>query len=161
MHRDPEILLVDDNAADVKLTLHAIQQGSRQKIAVVRDGEEAFEFILGTGRYARDSRPLSLRLVLLDLKLPKINGFQILRAIKSNESTKAIPVIILTSSNQDSDLIESYRLGANGYVQKPVDFDLFGEVIKSIKDYWLSVNLTVPSVRQVETGALESRSVHE
>jgi len=142
MQANPELLLVDDNNSDVKLTLHAMQQfGAITKVAVVRDGEEALEFLFGRGRYIASHRPLSLRLILLDLKLPKINGFEVLRAIKADDSTRSIPVVVLTSSNQERDLIESYELGANSYVQKPVDFDLFATVVRKIRDYWLSVNL--------------------
>ena len=142
MQANPELLLVDDNNSDVKLTLHAMQQsGALTKVAVVRDGEEALEFLFGRGRYVASHRPLSLRLILLDLKLPKINGFEVLRAIKADDSTRSIPVVVLTSSNQERDLIESYELGANSYVQKPVDFDLFAAVIRNLRDYWLSINL--------------------
>jgi two-component system, response regulator len=142
MQADAELLLVDDNGSDVKLTLHAMQQfGTCTKVAVVRDGEEALEFLFGRGRYALSHRPRSLRLILLDLKLPKINGFEVLRAIKVDEITKSIPVVVLTSSKQERDLVESYELGANSYVQKPVDFDVFATVVRTIRDYWFSVNL--------------------
>ena len=145
MSTQPKILLVDDNSADVKLALHALRKnGGAAKVAVVRDGEEALDFLFGQSRHA-DRPPLhSLRLILLDLKLPKLNGFEVLNAIKTDASTKSIPVVVLTSSNQERDLRECYRLGANSYVQKPVDFDLFRTLIEQIEQYWLSVNHAPP-----------------
>ena len=140
-----EILLVDDNIADVKLALHALgKHGEQEKVAVVRDGEEALEFLFGEGRHANPEVTRSLKLILLDLKLPKINGFEVLQAIKNNVNTKSIPVVVLTSSNQERDLRESYQLGANSFVQKPVDFDRFRELIELIEQYWVCVNHAPP-----------------
>lgn len=152
MSSKPAILLVEDNFADVKLALHALRNaGVRTEIAVARDGEEALEFVFGKGKYANRDPNLSLKMILLDLKLPKVNGFEVLRALKNSESTKAIPVVVLTSSNQERDLRESYRLGANSYVQKPVDFDRFQELIRLVEQYWLSVNLVPPTSESIET----------
>ena len=144
MSRSCDILLVDDNISDVKLALHALgEQSQSGKVAVVRDGQEALDFIFRRGKYTE--RMCSLpKFVLLDLKLPKVNGFEVLQALKTDISTQAIPVIVFSSSNQECDLRESYRLGANSYVQKPVDFDAFTELIARIKQYWLSVNNVPP-----------------
>lgn len=139
-----EILLVDDNGADVKLAMHALRKRTApEKIAVVRDGEEALTFLFGQGT-DQSTRTASLKLILLDLKLPKVNGFEVLRAIKADDKTRPIPVVVLTSSNQERDLRECYSLGANSYVQKPVDFDRFQELIEQIQQYWLVVNHIPP-----------------
>ena len=141
MSEQTEILLVDDSQADVKLTLHAIEAHNLpQRFKVLRDGEQALDF-LGSG-----TLPL-LRLVLLDLKLPKVNGFEVLRAFKSDPKTKSIPVVILTSSGQERDIQMSYQLGANSYIQKPVDFETFCDVIQQIRAYWLGVNKVPSGVR--------------
>ena len=161
MSAKPAILLIEDNSADVKLALHALRNaGVSTEIVVVRDGEEALEFVFATGKYADRDTDLSLKMILLDLKIPKVNGFEVLRALKSSENTKAIPVIVLTSSNQDHDLRESYRLGANSYVQKPVDFDRFQELITLIEQYWLRVNLLPPAAKagDAATGGVLEKS---
>ncbi len=141
----PSVLLVDDSQADVKLTLRAmgeLRQG--HEIKVVRDGAEALDYILGTALGVERSPLQALRLILLDLKLPKVTGLEVLRLVKSNPHTQSIPIVILTSSKQESDIRACYSLGANGYVQKPVDFDLFRDVIRDIEKYWLRVNLPPP-----------------
>lgn len=144
MGKRHKILLVEDNLADVKLALHALgEEVNAGTVAVARDGEEALDFLFRRGKYAEQVVALPI-FILLDLKLPKVNGFEVLEAIKSNASTRSIPVIVLSSSNQERDLRESYRLGANSYVQKPVDFEQFKELMAAIKEYWLVVN-TVPS----------------
>ena len=149
-----EILLVEDNTADVKLALNALGKGTTgPKVTVVRDGQEALDFLFYRGKYVNRSL-VPLKFILLDLKLPKINGFEVLQTIKTQASTQAIPVIVFSSSNQDRDLRESYRLGANSYVQKPVDFDRFTELIAEIKQYWLSVNYAPPAPE----GDLEQRT---
>ena len=138
MSEQVEVLLVDDSQSDVKLTLHAIQaQSLPHRFKVLRDGEQVLQF-LGSGPV-----PL-LRLILLDLKLPKVNGFAVLKAIKSDPRTRLVPVVILTSSSQERDIRMSYQLGANSYVQKPVDFDTFCAVIQGIRAYWLGTN-KIPS----------------
>lgn len=136
-----EILLVEDNPDDVELTLHTL---NKEKLAnhihVARDGEEALEFLFCTGQYAGRSFDHPPRLVLLDLKLPKVDGMEVLKKLKDDPRTRSIPVVILTSSKEDRDLIKGYGLGANSYIQKPVDFSQFRETIKAVGLYWLVVN---------------------
>lgn len=140
-----EILLVEDNPADAELALHALR---REKLAnsihLVRDGEEALDYLYCRGPYKDRSPDHQPRLVLLDLKLPKVDGLEVLRQIKNDARMKFIPVVILTSSREERDLVESYKLGVNSYIQKPVDFDQFREVIKEVGLYWLVVNQTPP-----------------
>jgi len=140
-----EILLVEDNPEDVELTLHALRRSNlANRIHVVRDGEEALDFLFCRGRY--NGRPFEHppRLVLLDLKLPKVGGLEVLREVKGDPRTKAIPVVILTSSKEEKDLVNGYHLGANGYIQKPLDFDAFREVVKQLGLYWMVVNEPPP-----------------
>lgn len=141
-----EILLVEDNPDDVELTIHALR---REKLAnditVVRDGEEALDFIFCRGPHANRSFHSPPRLVLLDLKLPKVEGLDVLRAIKSDPRTQPIPVVIMTSSREERDLVESYRLGVNAYVQKPVDFEQFRGIVKELGLFWLVINQPPPS----------------
>lgn len=143
---DVEILLVEDNPDDLELALHALR---REKLAnhieVARDGEEALDFIFCRAKYAHRNFNHQPRLILLDLKLPKVDGLQVLREIKDDPRTKAIPVVILTSSREEKDLVEGYRLGVNSYIQKPVDFEQFRDSIKSVGLYWLVVNQAPPA----------------
>ncbi len=141
-----EILLVEDNPADVELTLYAFRKEKlANRIEVARDGEQALDYIFCRGAYSnRDSR-CPPRLVLLDLKLPKVDGHEVLRAIKSDPRTRAIPVIVLTSSKDERDLVESYRQGVNSYIQKPVDFAQFRETARQFGLYWLVINQPPPS----------------
>ncbi len=136
-----EILLVEDNAADEELTLHALKANRlANNIQVVRDGAEALEFIFATGRYAgRDVNHIP-RVILLDLKLPLVDGLDVLRQIKGDERTRHIPVVVLTSSREERDVVESYRLGVNSYITKPVDFEQFTECVRSLGMYWLLLN---------------------
>ena len=134
-----DILLVEDNPRDLQLTMHALRaEKLANRIEVARDGEEALDILFsrGTGTGPQKFRP---RLVLLDLKLPKVDGLEVLRAIKNHPNTKTIPVVVLTSSNEERDLIESYQTGANAYIQKPVDFDQFRSVVKQLGMFWLMV----------------------
>jgi two-component system, response regulator len=135
-----EILLVEDNPADVELTLHALRKSNlANSIHIARDGEEALDFLFGRGAYAnRDfSAP---KVVLLDLKLPKVDGIEVLQAIRSDQRTKLLPVVVLTSSREHQDLANTYQLGVNSYIQKPVDFNQFQETVRQLGFYWLVVN---------------------
>ena len=136
-----EILLVEDNPNDVELTLRALKKHNlANKVHVVKDGAEALEYIFATGAYASRDINHNPKVILLDLKLPKLDGLEVLRRVKSNERTKTIPVVVLTSSREERDLVESYRLGANSYITKPVDFDKFVEAVSELGLYWLLIN---------------------
>lgn len=131
-----DIILVEDNSDDEELALLALQQNHLgNNITVLRDGAEAVEYLLGPN----GPRPQP-RLILLDLKLPKIDGLEVLRRLKADERTRAIPVVMLTSSREERDLVESYRLGVNSYIVKPVDFDQFIQSVRQIGTYWLILN---------------------
>jgi two-component system, response regulator len=136
-----EILLIEDNPEDVEITLRAFQKYHlANKIHVVRDGEEALQCLFGTGRYANQPLGSGPRLILLDLKLPKVDGIEILQRCKSDPRTKNIPVVVLTSSREERDLAISYNLGVNSYVVKPVDFSQFTEAIRQLGLYWIVLN---------------------
>ena len=136
-----EILLVEDNPNDVKLTLHALNKnGLANNIHVVRDGVEALEFIFCTDRYAHRRIENSPKVILLDLKLPLVNGLEVLRQVKADLRTRAIPVVMLTSSKEDRDIVESYQLGVNSYIVKPMDFEQFTESMRQLGFYWLLLN---------------------
>jgi len=136
-----EILLVEDNPNDVKLTLKALQKNKlTNQIQVVIDGEEALDFIFARNKYSDRSINDVPKVILLDLKLPKIDGLEVLKELKNDERTKKIPVVILTSSREESDIIKSYQLGANSYIVKPVDFEKFVSAIADIGLYWLLLN---------------------
>jgi two-component system response regulator len=136
-----EILLVEDNPDDVELTLHALRKENlANSILVARDGEEALEFLFCNGNHADRSLERPPKLILLDLKLPKVDGMEVLKRLKADDRTKTIPVVVLTSSKEERDLASSYNLGANSYIQKPVDFDRFREIVKTVGLYWLLIN---------------------
>ena len=139
--RQVEILLVEDNPDDVELTLHALRKENlANSIHVARDGEEALEFLFCNGVHAGRSFEHPPKLILLDLKLPKVDGMEVLKRLKADARTRTIPVVILTSSKEDRDLVMGYNLGANSYIQKPVDFDQFRQMVKSVGLYWLVIN---------------------
>ncbi len=141
------ILLVEDNPDDVELTLHALKRNNIvNPVEVVRDGEEAIDYLFYTGKYSDSTHQLP-GLILLDLKLPKVDGIEILKRLKGNGRYKLIPVVVLTSSGEERDLIESYNLGVNSYIRKPVDFDQFVETVKLVGFYWLIIN-EAPPVRR-------------
>jgi two-component system response regulator len=139
------ILLVEDNPSDVNLTKRALAQNQIvNKLIVAEDGREALDYLFGTGQYAsREIKDLPA-VVLLDLKLPGIDGLEILQKIRANELTSLLPVVILTSSNQEKDIIASYKLGANSYIRKPVDFNQFAEAVRNLGLYWLLLNEPPP-----------------
>lgn len=136
-----DIILVEDNPDDVELTLDALKTHNlSNRVKVLRDGEEALDYFFGTGKYAsRDicDRP---KVILLDLKLPKVDGIEVLRRIRSDERTKTLPVVVLTSSNEHRDRIDSYNLGVNSYIVKPVEFDSFAHAVAQIGFYWVLLN---------------------
>ena len=136
-----DILLVEDNQDDRDLALHALQRAKvANRIFVVRDGEEALDFLFCREAYAARSFDHPPKLVLLDLKLPKVDGMEVLKQVKSDTRTRTIPIVIMTSSKEERDLASGYNLGANSYIQKPVDFDQFRETVKSVGLYWLVIN---------------------
>lgn len=142
---DQAILLVEDNPDDEALTLRAFRKNRvANNLVVVRDGAEALDYMFGTGAHAGRDVSLLPQVVLLDLKLPKIDGLEVLRRIRADARTAMQPVVVLTSSNEDRDLVESYRLGANSYVRKPVDFEEFIEGARQLGLYWLLLNQTPP-----------------
>jgi two-component system response regulator len=140
-----EILLVEDNPADLKLAMHAFKTHKlANNIQVVRDGAEALEFIFCTDRYAHRRFENGPKMILLDLKLPLVDGLEVLRRIKSDPRTQSIPVTIMTSSREESDIVESYKLGVNSYIVKPVDFEQFTEAVEKLGYYWLLLNQPPP-----------------
>lgn len=143
---DPvEILLVEDNPNDVELTRRALQKNNlANKMYVVPDGAEALDFIFSRGKYSGRKFLEHPKVILLDLKLPKVDGLEVLKKIKSHKNTRIIPVVVLTSSKEEQDIVESYRLRVNSYIVKPVDFDKFVEAVSEIGLYWLLLNEPPP-----------------
>ena len=136
-----EILLVEDNPNDVELTLHALKKNNlTNRVYVVRDGAEALEYLFSSGAYAGRDINQTPKVILLDLKLPKVDGMEVLKRIKADERTRSIPVVVLTSSREERDIVDSYRLGVNSYITKPVDFDQFTEAVRQLGLYWLLLN---------------------
>jgi len=142
------ILLVEDNADDEKLTLRALTKNNiRNEVVVARDGAEALDFLFGSGAYAGRNLNVMPQLVLLDLKLPKLDGLEVLRCLRTDDRTKLLPVVILTSSDEEQDRIQSYGLGASSYVRKPLDFNQFSEAARQLGLYWLLLNEPAPTRR--------------
>jgi len=136
-----EILLVEDNINDAELTIRSLKKiNLANNLYHVKDGEEALDFVFARGAYAARQTNNKPKVILLDIKMPKVDGIEVLRQIKSNELTKVIPVVIMTSSKEEQDIITSYNLGVNGYVVKPVNFDAFAKAICDLGLYWLIVN---------------------
>jgi two-component system, response regulator len=141
MNTIQDILLVEDSQNDIDLALYALREEKlANSIFVVRDGKEALDFLFCRGAFGERSFNHPPKLVLLDLKLPKVDGLQVLKQLKDDNRTKTIPVVIMTSSGEERDLVESYNLGVNSYIQKPVDFDQFRKTVKTLGLYWLVVN---------------------
>ncbi len=140
------ILLVEDNPDDVELTLRSLKQHNiSNEVVVVRDGAEALEYLFATGAYASRDASIIPAVILLDLKLPKVDGLEVLRRLRADKRTKLLPVVIVTSSKEEKDMINGYKLGANSYVRKPVDFVQFSEAVKQLGLYWLLLNEPPPT----------------
>ena len=136
-----EILLVEDNMDDAEMTIHALRKNNlANKLIHMKDGEEALDFLFGTGNFIGRDVNLKPSLILLDLKMPKIDGLEVLERVKSNEATKKIPVVILTSSKEDPDVSKCYELGANSYIVKPVEFESFIKAVSELGMYWMILN---------------------
>jgi two-component system response regulator len=143
------ILLVEDNPDDGALTLRALKKNNiRNEVVIARDGVEALDYLFGTGAYVGRDLTAMPQVILLDLKLPKVDGFEVLERIRSSETTKFLPVVILTTSNEDQDRIRGYGLGANSFVRKPVEFDKFIEAVRQLGLYWLILNEAAPVPRR-------------
>jgi two-component system response regulator len=145
MSQEVEILLVEDSPEDAELTIRALRRNNiANNIQVAEDGTEALDFLFCRGSHEDRAFSQPPRLVLLDLKLPKVSGMEVLRAIRADERTKAIPIVVLTSSKEERDLIEGYKLGVNAYAQKPVDFEQFNDSVRQIGMFWMLVNQAPP-----------------
>ena len=161
MNNEPEILLVEDAQNDVDLTLHTLRREKlADKIFIVRDGEEALDFLFCRAAFADNLFDHYPKLILLDLKLPKVSGMQVLQQLKNDARTKSIPVVILTSSKEERDLVDSYDLGANSYIQKPVDFEQFRQTVKQMGLYWLVTNQSPVVNNGVRVDPLEKTREH-
>ena len=142
------ILLVEDNPDDEALTLRALKKNNiLNEVVVARDGVEALDFLFGTGAHAGRDLARMPEVILLDINLPRINGLEVLEKIRANERTKLLPVVILTTSNEEQDKLKSYTLGANSFIRKPVDFQQFSEAIRHLGIYWLLLNQSPPVIR--------------
>jgi CheY-like chemotaxis protein len=139
------ILIVEDNPRDEALTLRALKKNHiANDVVVVRDGVEALDYLFGKGRYEGRDTSITPQVVMLDLKLPKVDGLQVLRELRANEDTRRLPVVVFTSSSEEEDMIKSYDLGANSYVRKPVDFEQFSEATRRLGMYWILLNEAAP-----------------
>jgi len=143
-----EVLLIEDNPHEAELTIRSLKKHNlANKLLHIDDGKEALDYIFSKGKYKDNKSYLQPKLILLDLKLPKVDGLEILRQIKSNEQTKLIPVVVLTSSKEDKDIIESHRLGVNSYIVKPVNFDSFTKAVADLGLYWIILNQSPSKLR--------------
>jgi two-component system, response regulator len=141
------ILLVEDRQADIELTIESLKENRlHNEVVVLRDGAQALDYLFGRGEFSDLGPNRMPTVVLLDLKLPKIGGLEVLRQIRENKETKLIPVVILSSSKEESDMIEGYQLGCNSYVIKPLDFDQFSSAIRSLELYWMLINEEPPQI---------------
>ena len=139
--QEVEILLVEDNPNDAELAIRALKKNNlANKLLWVKDGAEALDFIFATGSYSSRNAVNGPKVILLDLRLPKVDGMEVLRRVKNDERTKIIPVVVLTSSKEDRDITESYKLGVNSYISKPVEFDEFAKTVSELGFYWLLIN---------------------
>jgi len=139
------ILLVEDHPDDEELTMRALKKNNiMNEVVVARDGVEALEYLFGTGAYAGRDMNVMPQIILLDLKLPKIDGLEVLRRLRADDRTKFLPVVVLTSSKEEQDIVKSYQLGANSYVRKPVDFQEFSGAVQNLGLYWLILNESAP-----------------
>lgn len=144
--RDKIILLVEDNPDDELLTMRALRKNNvLNKVVVARDGVEALDYLFGTGRYSDRDTAVMPQLILLDLKLPKIDGLEVLKRLRADERTRLLPVVILTSSREEQDMLDGYGFGANSYVRKPVNFEQFVQAVEQLKLYWLILNEAPPA----------------
>jgi two-component system response regulator len=145
---DKVILLVEDNPDDEELTLRALKKNNiTNKVVVARDGVEALDYLFASGAHAGRDLHVMPQVVLLDLKLPKVDGFEVLRRLRADKRTKLLPVVILTTSNEEKDRFNGYNLGANSFVRKPVEFDQFIEAVRQLGMYWLLLNEPAPKLR--------------
>src|SRR2546425_13040973 len=149
--KDKIILLIEDNPDDEALTLRALGKNNiKNDVVVVHDGAEALDYLFGTGPYAGRDLTVVPQITLLDLKLPKVDGLEVLRRLRANELTRLLPVVILTSSNEEQDRVNGYGLGANSYVRKPVDFGQFNDAVRQLGLYWLILNESAPTTRRAK-----------
>ncbi len=147
--KDKIILLIEDNPDDEALTLRALKKNNiKNEVVVAHDGAEALDYLFGTGSYAGRDLTIMPQLTLLDLKLPKVDGLEVLRQLRANELTRLLPVVILTSSNEEQDRVNGYGLGANSYVRKPIDFGQFMDAVRELGLYWLILNEPAPTTRR-------------
>lgn len=144
--KDKVILLVEDNARDEALTLRALKKNNIiNEVVIARDGVEALDYLFGTGAYAGRDLDVMPQLILLDLKLPRVDGLQVLQRMRADDRTRRLPVVIFTSSSESEDLINSYNLGANSYIRKPVNFEHFLDATRQMGTYWLDLNQVAPT----------------
>jgi len=147
--KDKIILLIEDNPDDEVLTLRALEKNNiKNDVVVARNGAEALDYLFGTGPYAGRDLTVMPQVTLLDLKLPKVDGLEVLRQLRANELTRLLPVVILTSSNEEQDRVNGYGLGANSYVRKPIDFGQFMDAVRQLGLYWLILNEPAPTTRR-------------